>query len=675
MPRSPPAKLFPNVRRVKVLVGGAIALVLFVIASSFSQIFMLHEQTLREVEATLSLQSLTLAESLEHSIQSVDLVLASVVEKMRLAESAGKSADQLPSREFHDFLTERASELPQVWALIIAGAEGRWINNSRTWPSENTDFSDREYFQALKKSPSATAHFSEPVVGRVSHVWMIIMSRPVWTADGKFLGAAFANMPLDYIERFFRTTSPSDGYAATLLRDDGTLLARYPPAGVVGKIAPVSVLKKMASSRSGVSRSVSPIDHEARIVSAYRLMNYPLVVVTTRSEDVAFAAWREMEAFVLFTGAIKLIVIFAGTFGVAAWWREQDRLHQSEARRLFAVEAASLGTWYRNVGGDEAWWSDRLRNMIGVPDTLPTSRTLFLSTIHPDDLSFFLENQERSISQARPYELEYRIIRANDRQLRWHNNKGDVELDKNGKPVRIYGIVQDVTERKAAEQLHKDLRRHLMQAQEQERLRLAHELHDHTGQSLAAVMMELRRIGLSLDEDSRDRVCGLLAQLEQMGKSLHDIAWELRPPSIDELGLVIALADYIAEWSERSNIEADFHCRFAQVERLSTEIKTTLYRITQEALNNVFKHALKATNVSVVIDGMGGMVQLTIEDNGSGFDVAGYKSVIGVSGGLGLRGMRERLALIDGTIEVESAVGIGTTIFVRIQIEQESMAT
>jgi two-component system, NarL family, sensor histidine kinase UhpB len=234
--------------------------------------------------------------------------------------------------------------------------------------------------------------------------------------------------------------------------------------------------------------------------------------------------------------------------------------------------------------------------------------------------------------------------------------------------------VVDISARKlAAEQLdaarvERDvLQRRFIAAQEQERLRLAHELHDQTGQNLAAVTLEIKSIEGAVDERIRPRFRLLRRLLEQMGQTLHQVAWELRPASIDELGLSIALANYLAEWGEQCGMSTDFHCDQTQVSGLSDEVCTVIYRVTQEALTNVVKHARGATSVSVVLETANAQVRLTIEDNGCGFD-ADAASGLGSSrvGGLGIAGMRERLTLIGAELEIESSIGSGTTIFARI---------
>lgn len=220
-----------------------------------------------------------------------------------------------------------------------------------------------------------------------------------------------------------------------------------------------------------------------------------------------------------------------------------------------------------------------------------------------------------------------------------------------------------------------DLRRRLIDAQEQERLRLAHELHDQTGQSLTAVMLEIKAIEDTVMEPNRTRFRLLRLQLDQVGQTLHHVAWELRPASIDEVGLAGALANYVETWSEQFDIAADFHCTDSQIDERSQEIHTTIYRVLQEALTNVAKHAERATSVSVVLECTAGKLRLTIEDNGCGFDTADLRATKqDGKGGLGIPGMRERVTLLGGDFEVESSPGVGTTIFARIPLEERRNA-
>ena len=212
----------------------------------------------------------------------------------------------------------------------------------------------------------------------------------------------------------------------------------------------------------------------------------------------------------------------------------------------------------------------------------------------------------------------------------------------------VMATVLDISARKLSEKKlsaalteRDDLRRRFMQAQEGERLRLAQELHDETGQSITAAMLELKGIEAIAGHNEGMRLRMLRRQLEQIGKTLHRVAWQLRPASIDEVGLASALSNYISEWSMQYQIEGEFYCNDSNIDNLPDEIRTTIYRVVQESLTNVAKHAQRATAISVVVDRRDRRVRLTIDDNGCGFDVNVFDGQeAGRLGRFGLVGMR-----------------------------------
>lgn len=215
------------------------------------------------------------------------------------------------------------------------------------------------------------------------------------------------------------------------------------------------------------------------------------------------------------------------------------------------------------------------------------------------------------------------------------------------------------------------LRRAFIKAQEDERLRLARELHDEAGQGITAVMLQLKGLEAGLDEGRSLQLRKLRAYLDQMGQALHRVAADLRPASINELGVADSLLTYVADWESRSGIEVDFHCADG-LDALPDDVKTAVFRIVQEALTNVAKHALGATTVSVVINCLPSGLSLIIEDNGCGIssDELARKSR---EHRLGIAGMRERLRGLGSDLEIESTPGQGTAIFARIPRGPERM--
>jgi len=234
-------------------------------------------------------------------------------------------------------------------------------------------------------------------------------------------------------------------------------------------------------------------------------------------------------------------------------------------------------------------------------------------------------------------------------------------------------IVADVTARKRAEAERAELLRRLVTSQEDERRRIARELHDQMGQHLAALVLGLQALRAGSDEgwESREaRFERLQASVHQLGSEAHRIALELRPTALDDLGLHSALLNHVEEWSERSRIEVDFQSAGLELRRFDPELETALYRIVQEALTNVVRHA-HARHVGVVLECRQDLLVVIVEDDGEGFEVEAVLASAPLARKMGLMGMRERVALVGGTMEIESGAGQGTTVLVRVPLGRD----
>ena len=206
-----------------------------------------------------------------------------------------------------------------------------------------------------------------------------------------------------------------------------------------------------------------------------------------------------------------------------------------------------------------------------------------------------------------------------------------------------------------SERLARDALRRIVEAQEAERRRLARELHDETGQALTSILLGLKALEEKLAaDDSRAAVGGLRDLVVSTLQDVRRLAVELRPTALDDFGLVAALERLTQSFAEQSKIPVDFQSTLPP-QRLPEEVETALYRIVQESLTNVIKHA-HATRVSVLLTRKNGSVAAVVEDDGRGFDPAAVPD-----GGFGLVGMRERVAALGGRLELESG-GRGTTV-------------
>lgn len=213
-----------------------------------------------------------------------------------------------------------------------------------------------------------------------------------------------------------------------------------------------------------------------------------------------------------------------------------------------------------------------------------------------------------------------------------------------------------------------DLARRLSTAQEDERKRVARDLHDSVGQLLAGLALAFKAVeGAAVPPPVAAKLADAQRVADALGKEVHALAVRLRPTSLDDLGLEAALAQLVNEWSARSGVRAEFHAAGIETDRLPAEVETTVYRVVQEALTNIARHA-GATAVGVVVRRTGGYVSVVVEDNGSGFDPSA------ATDRLGLVGMRERVSSVGGELEIESRPGAGTSIIITIPVPTGGMS-
>ena len=213
-----------------------------------------------------------------------------------------------------------------------------------------------------------------------------------------------------------------------------------------------------------------------------------------------------------------------------------------------------------------------------------------------------------------------------------------------------------------SQRVARDAVRRVVQAQELERQRLARELHDEKGQALTSILLGLKPLEDALaDHPARADLARLREQVVSALQDVRRLAVELRPAVLDDFGLVPALERLTDAFAEQSDVRVDFHSALGE-KRLPSEVETTLYRVVQESLTNIVKHA-NAQHVSVSLARRATTAAAVIEDDGDGFDPRAVREE-----GVGLLGMRERLSFVDGRLEIESRPGVGTTIVAEVPL-------
>ena len=288
------------------------------------------------------------------------------------------------------------------------------------------------------------------------------------------------------------------------------------------------------------------------------------------------------------------------------------------------------------------------------------------------DILFTPEDRAAKVP-AQEFQIAIKKGRAEDE--RWHLRKdgsrffasGVMQPLKDGEIEGFVKIARDQTERLAVENAlrEKETLEKLVAAQEDERKRIARDLHDELGQKLTALRMKL---DTAIKNCADAKLLTQLYEIQQTAAHVDEgvdfLAFELRPSVLDDFGLVATLDNYIKQWSNYSGVSADFVVSNLKKTRFKSEVETCLYRIAQETLNNIHKHA-KAENVEVVLEILRDQLILIVEDNGKGFSLK-TKSKRGK--GIGLIGMKERVELVGGTLEIETAPKKGTTVYVRIPL-------
>ena len=344
-----------------------------------------------------------------------------------------------------------------------------------------------------------------------------------------------------------------------------------------------------------------------------------------------------------------------------------DRLAAREERLRLALEAGRMGTFDWDLKSGRMQWSDDFAHHLGLePQPFDDGFEPLVRYVVPEDGQGFVEHLLKARTVAGPFSHEYRI-RRDEFQVRWMVLSGRTEL-QNERPSRMYGTIVDVTDRKRAEtrlrkaltQLH-DLHRHVQAVREEERTRIAREIHDELGQSLTGIRMEVsfvrQRLAKLEDRVSAEIMIGQTEQVTQMVddtiRTVRRIASELRPGVLDELGLAAAIEWLGQDFGRRCGIDCIVSTEDMELDGTTA---TTVFRICQEALTNVARHA-EATEVVVDLRLETRRLILTVADNGVGIRHQSDDS----RRTLGLLGMRERAELAGGTLKIDGG-GKGTIV-------------
>ncbi len=340
----------------------------------------------------------------------------------------------------------------------------------------------------------------------------------------------------------------------------------------------------------------------------------------------------------------------------------------TQERLSSALDGLPGGLWDWNVVTGEVYFSDKWCKSLGYQrEEVDPHVSFWEQIVHPDDFSRVMEQVEAHFrGDTEAYECENRL-RTKSGSYRWNLDRGRVvSWSADGKPLRMVGVDVDINERKEAlaklEKTQKELSslsKHLLQAQEEERRRIALELHDQLGQELALASIEIEQLDLKAPESqaqSAERLQELARHIKKVSSQVQALSHQLHPSQLIHLGLVAASKSLCKEVSRASGIQIDFNHSDIP-DSISQNVSICFYRVLQESLSNMVKHS-GAGEARVELTGRSGEIQLHVRDSGVGFDPEVRRETFG----LGLISMRERVNLVGGELLIESQASGGTQI-------------
>lgn len=423
--------------------------------------------------------------------------------------------------------------------------------------------------------------------------------------------------------------------------------------------------------------------------------------------------WTKWEVRPWLNARDEIGGIIIATEDITERKRSEETLRESEQRFRLLADSAPALIWINGPDGAE-FVNRTYRDFVGVSEEEVHGYD-WAKFIHPEDREKYVEAYLLAGERRGPFDAEFRFRRHNG-EYRWMRSVAQPRVGSGGEFLGYAGISFDITERKHVEDVLKNhqqsleqavkqrtkelaelngklraenkqrravekervmLLRQLVTAQENERRRIARDLHDDLGQQLTALSLkvELALRGSAENDDIRGHLEGVHEITKSIDKDLDFLAWQLRPAVLDDNGFVSELRRYVEDWSNRYEVTADFWADsfFNEQTGLAIEAETNLYRIAQEALNNIAKYA-NASHVDILLKRLDDHAILMIEDNGSGFDTSSLRLNKNLKS-MGLIGMRERATLVRGNFEIESAPNRGTSIRVSIPLSNAFKAS
>jgi PAS domain S-box-containing protein len=412
---------------------------------------------------------------------------------------------------------------------------------------------------------------------------------------------------------------------------------------------------KLYTPESGVRLSHS-VEHALQTGESYEL---ELEMV----QPDGSTRWLNCRGEPQFDESGRFIGLHGTALDITERRQAREAMRESEERLRLAAQAGRMYAFEWDRASDIILRSAECKHILGLgSEPRETTCQEMLGMVHPEDRAKVSAATRGCTPENPNCRIEYRVLRS-DGSVVWMEKNAHAFFDGNGNMVRMVGMVADITERKLAEEALSTVSRRLIEAQENERARIARDLHDDIGQRIAVLSFTLEHVKLLAADTSpeiRNRLNELRTQLLGISSAIHNMSHELHSASLRHIHVTKAMRGLCMELSDQHNVEINF--AFKNVpEAVRPEVSLCLFRVLQESLHNAVKHS-GARQFDVELFGTMGTIELAVRDSGCGFEVETAMN----RSGLGLWSMEERLKLVQGKLSIDSQPGKGATIHARV---------
>jgi PAS domain S-box-containing protein len=663
--------VFVNSEKAPAIVMGGFLVVTICAIGLFTGL-LLWNLKVRELEhsrvETVSIAQM-FVEQTEKSLNTTELLLSNVQEKLQ--DEFGRRLS-LGSFPVHFLLTTRAAGRHQIKSIFVVDADGNVLNSSHDLEGK-LFVGDREYFRVYADGSEQRTYISKPIRNRIDNSWTLYVSKKLTDEKGAFKGVLAVAIDIASMEQIYNFMKLDFLRPIALYTLDGTLVASLPHReGMIGAKVPEIAEDELAQA----SREIKLIHHASgdgakSTFAIGRVPSYPLFVTVTSQDDEALSSWRESAIPIgIGSAGTCVFIVVVGALLIRKLLREAElsgELQNTKDKYQHTIDSVMDAIIAVNEDYELTLFNPASEVMFGYSarEVLGKQMVILMPerfrSMHGVHMTHFIRSPSDATGSATKSQLKILGLRKNGEEFPIESTIAKTQI---GDTVQLTAVLRDVTQRVMAEadlrktnQQLRELSSSLQTVREVERKRISRELHDDLGQQLTGLKLDLSWLSNRLKDGREvqlDRVAEMKSAIDVAISSVRRISTELRPVMLDDLGFTDAIRWLVDETSKRSGIKMSL--KLDQLsDAINQELATSLYRIIQESLNNIIKHA-QATEVAIELKIFDGRLFLTVGDNGVGLpdDLN--------SGGVGLVGMRERTLAHGGEFSIESSLGQGALV-------------